>query len=304
MNYKNLYDKFVSHCQSTDPRKRMLERNQHDFRLQYDSLYTEVHHIIPRSVGGTDVDTNLVVLLPEEHLFAHRLRYKAYNDRGDFIAVRFIINGIKNHPRYGNIPAIISNKVRSSYAWIKQNSSDFRLNHGWQTEDGIRRISESRKDTFPVKCIITGDIMGSFDKNHPKILSGEWVHHSKGNHTYHNKVTGERMYCSINDERLNDDWSGATSNTDGENNSRFSGITNEDFLEEFILLSNKLKNIPSFAFFRKVYMLKTGIQFPKSLSKYRFNSGKDLFPIVEERTGYKREIHQKWCKDLNPIDYI
>lgn len=35
--------------------------------------YTETHHIIPKSLGGTDEATNLVVLTAREHFICHRL---------------------------------------------------------------------------------------------------------------------------------------------------------------------------------------------------------------------------------------
>ncbi len=38
--------------------------------------YTEKHHIIPRSLGGTDEEDNIVKLTAREHFFAHRLLSK------------------------------------------------------------------------------------------------------------------------------------------------------------------------------------------------------------------------------------
>jgi len=69
---------------------------------------------------------------------------------------------------------------RQAYLWIRQNSSEVRKTHGWQTKDGVKRISESRKGTMPVKDSKTGVMIGSVSVIHPKVLSGEWVHHSKG----------------------------------------------------------------------------------------------------------------------------
>jgi hypothetical protein len=40
--------------------------------------YKEVHHIIPRCLGGNDVLENLVELYPEEHFLAHLLLVKIY----------------------------------------------------------------------------------------------------------------------------------------------------------------------------------------------------------------------------------
>lgn len=38
--------------------------------------YYEEHHIIPRSLGGTNKKTNLVLFTPREHFLAHYLLYK------------------------------------------------------------------------------------------------------------------------------------------------------------------------------------------------------------------------------------
>jgi len=43
------------------------------------SGYYEVHHIIPKCLGGTDEKSNLVDLTPEEHFLAHILLAKIHN---------------------------------------------------------------------------------------------------------------------------------------------------------------------------------------------------------------------------------
>ena len=42
-----------------------------------DSLYCEMHHIIPRSEGGSDEPSNIVALTAREHFLAHWLLYRA-----------------------------------------------------------------------------------------------------------------------------------------------------------------------------------------------------------------------------------
>ena len=42
--------------------------------------YTESHHVIPRCMGGTDSEDNLVELTPEEHYLCHQLLAKMYPD--------------------------------------------------------------------------------------------------------------------------------------------------------------------------------------------------------------------------------
>lgn len=59
MNYKSIYDSIV--CRG---RKRSL------------SEYTEKHHIIPRSFGGSDDLHNIVALTAREHYIAHLLLWR------------------------------------------------------------------------------------------------------------------------------------------------------------------------------------------------------------------------------------
>jgi len=62
MNYKRQYD-------------LLIEKAQHRDALQG---YTELHHIIPRCMGGSDSPENLVSLTAREHYLAHRLLYMHY----------------------------------------------------------------------------------------------------------------------------------------------------------------------------------------------------------------------------------
>lgn len=50
--------------------------------------YTENHHILPRSLGGTNAPGNLIRLTAKEHYIAHALLYKGYNQIGDNVAYR------------------------------------------------------------------------------------------------------------------------------------------------------------------------------------------------------------------------
>jgi hypothetical protein len=61
MNYQAAYDRLISY------------RQEHPAQG-----YTERHHIIMRSMGGSDDPTNLVVLTGREHWIAHLLLHKIY----------------------------------------------------------------------------------------------------------------------------------------------------------------------------------------------------------------------------------
>lgn len=62
MNYHKIYNQLVEHCNKRE------EING----------YTEMHHIIPRCLGGTDEGSNLVRMTAREHFVAHELLVKMY----------------------------------------------------------------------------------------------------------------------------------------------------------------------------------------------------------------------------------
>jgi len=209
MNYDQLYRRFIHYCQTTTVRSRLVSRNKTDFRISKQNIYTEIHHIVPRSIGGTNDMHNLVVLLPEEHLFAHKLRYKAYNCRQDVLAVRFMLNGLKGNKQCrGDISHLrITKSIKVGYAWIKTNSAEFRKKHGWQTAEGRKKISEARTGKIVVRDIDTRCIVGSVSNTHPNVLSGQWIHHLTGR-VYSEAERKNRSICSTG--ILNNNYSSIT----------------------------------------------------------------------------------------------
>ena len=60
MNYEKIYKNIVSKAQSRD---------------KLDG-YTERHHIIPKSLGGSNDDSNMITLTAREHFLAHYCLWK------------------------------------------------------------------------------------------------------------------------------------------------------------------------------------------------------------------------------------
>jgi hypothetical protein len=63
MHYQTVYDNLIAKRRKASPPIH---------------LYTERHHIVPKSLGGTDDPSNLVVLTGREHWVAHLLLHKIY----------------------------------------------------------------------------------------------------------------------------------------------------------------------------------------------------------------------------------
>ena len=62
MNYKYIYDMLVLKCKNREK----------------PNTYTEMHHIVPRCMNGTDDENNLVCFTAKEHFIAHHLLCKIY----------------------------------------------------------------------------------------------------------------------------------------------------------------------------------------------------------------------------------
>jgi hypothetical protein len=86
--------------------KRLVERA----RTRSLDGYHEIHHIIPRCMGGSDEPENLVTLTPEEHYLAHQLLIKMYPGNRSLIKAAIMM-----------IPRRPGNKL---YGWLRRKFSD------------------------------------------------------------------------------------------------------------------------------------------------------------------------------------
>ena len=103
MNYKNIYDRLIEKAKSRISPEGYIER----------------HHIIPRCLGGTDSNENIVVLTPEEHYVAHQLLVKLYPDHSGLVyAANKMCIGHDKHGRKNN----------KRYSWLKRKYSEHRKN--------------------------------------------------------------------------------------------------------------------------------------------------------------------------------
>lgn len=66
--YRKVYFQIIDRA-----RLRGLDKNKIDF-------YVEIHHILPKCLGGTDENDNLVALTYREHIVCHKLLCKLYPD--------------------------------------------------------------------------------------------------------------------------------------------------------------------------------------------------------------------------------
>lgn len=292
MNYERIHNLFIDYFKGTNLKERLIKRNPEDPRLKESYIYSELHHIIPISFGGDNSPENLVRVLPEEHLFLHFLRFKIFKSFKDLQAVKFMINGYSNpsESRKNLKESFVLNKhIRSFYALHKQECQKNRKEKGWHSEEGSKRISEAMKGKIVCKDAITGELTGKHDRNHPKILSGEWVQHSKGMVNCIDPETKEKFFVSKEEyQKHKGEW--VTCNNyyhsqKGEGNTNYSGVTDEEILELAEKFKEKYKFYPSISLF-KLFMRENDFKIV-SIMKFRFKEygggGKGLINCLKEK---------------------
>jgi hypothetical protein len=99
--------------------------------------YTEKHHIIPRSMGGSNTKDNIVSLTAREHFVAHWLLWKIYrNDKMAFAFNMMLTSNLKQN-RYCNSRAY--SLARKAFSEKKK---------GFQfSQESRRKMSDSQKRT-------------------------------------------------------------------------------------------------------------------------------------------------------------
>ena len=91
--------------------------------------YIEIHHIIPKCMGGTDDGDNLIKLTPEEHFLAHQLLVKMYPDNKKLIYALSAMCMSADSKKM-----IRNNKM---FGWIKRKISESRT--------GVPRSDETKQ---------------------------------------------------------------------------------------------------------------------------------------------------------------
>ncbi len=116
------------------------------------------------------------------------------------------------------------------------------------SEIGKQRISNSMLGKVIVRDKDTGELMGKHLRTHPKIISGEWVHHTKGfTHALH-PITKRRIWIPKSEVGLYEKW---IPSTKAEKNGKYSGYNRERiikiFLEYCLFIEEEIKDKTEFS---------------------------------------------------------
>jgi hypothetical protein len=92
MNYEKIYHRIINNSQQSLRKK-----------VKNGTCY-EKHHILPKSLGGTNSKDNLVLLTPKEHYICHKLLVEIYRGTNYhnkmYYAMWCMVNGSGNQERY------------------------------------------------------------------------------------------------------------------------------------------------------------------------------------------------------------
>lgn len=164
--------------------KKIIDQAKAENRMKNQEVYYEQHHIVPDFLfknrkrtgpkghldGNPDSPENLILLTFSEHLMAHYYLYEIYKGtRYEYSAGSalqfFFVKATGNHKRQRNLSEVDEKFLKEM--------EHLRLL-------GNESISKARTGKMPVVDAVTREKMGSVSVNHPKVMSGEWIHHSKG----------------------------------------------------------------------------------------------------------------------------
>lgn len=110
--------------------------------------YSENHHIISKSFGGTNDKTNLIRLSGREHFIVHRLLAKIYPNSGMVHAIfKMACTGNYKHTAKTYEILRIAHAKRISENIVGNNKKSKALKGRQQTEEHIRSRTESRKNS-------------------------------------------------------------------------------------------------------------------------------------------------------------
>lgn len=164
--------------------KEIIDNARSENRVKSGDVYYEKHHVVPEFLfknrkrkgpkghldGNPNSKENIVLLTFVEHLMCHYYLYEIYKDtRYEYSAGSalqfFFTKAVSNHARQINLSDV---------------DQEFLSQMEHLRKIGNESISKARTGMMPVVDATTRESMGSVSVNHPKVLSGEWIHHSKG----------------------------------------------------------------------------------------------------------------------------
>ena len=296
MDYKKIYDKLMYTRYTLKP-DRIIERKNK-------TKYFEAHHIVPKFMKGDDTDSNLVLLTFREHFIAHLLLYKhclaqkkyvhgAYNS----LQIMMEVGCNRKHDDTTNHDLFKCSKTyehKKNQYWDNYDATMHHMYGKTHSDDVKAKLSQLKIGMICVKDANTDTTIGFVSNQHENVLSGKWIHTSKGR-------------IATNDERaiLSDLNS-------GNKNNNYSGISTSEVLDAVVSFHTQNGNkfeLQKWYSYCKDHKISYGL-------KYRFGTHKNFISSIRNhfankgilfnytpydrsnRTKYKPKIKRIWVTNI------
>ena len=107
--------------------EKFIESRKH--RVIPEGVYTESHHILPKCIGGTDDEDNLIELTYKEHILAHIMLARETKHPSLVNAAWLLIHVCKSSKEYVLIPSPIRESIRRDIKHTEEHNSKISENH-------------------------------------------------------------------------------------------------------------------------------------------------------------------------------
>lgn len=156
-HYYNRYLKFIEQCS-----------------IKEKFGYTENHHIVPKSLGGSNCKDNIISLTAREHFIAHWLLWKSYGNIQMAKAFYFMRINPRDNKRYINSKAYEKFKSEYSSLLSESISGSNHHNYGKTTPDNVKRkISNSLMNRKRTKESIENQVKSRLKNNKSSGMLGK-----------------------------------------------------------------------------------------------------------------------------------
>jgi hypothetical protein len=108
--------------------------------------YSEVHHIVPRSMGGTNDSDNLIRLTARQHFIAHWMLWKAYGGKMTMAFHAMVYRYNKKIKRHTKVNSRTHSKLIEEHASlisILNMDNKYALGNKW-TEESKQKLRDAR----------------------------------------------------------------------------------------------------------------------------------------------------------------
>ena len=123
----------------------LMESRKHLNRSKKDEYY-ETHHIVPRSIGGTDEPLNLINLTAKEHFLAHWLLYKMSSGKNKSKMAYALFMMCSNNPNQKRIVSARQYEIAKK-AIVNSCSNENNPNYQKQLWSEEERLKISKRQT-------------------------------------------------------------------------------------------------------------------------------------------------------------